>query len=427
MVVTLAALALPAVGQETVPLAHQGSAPAPLLKPKGAKAGFVLDVVRSAVAVPQPDDRDHLRVLSEATQVARLADPRLARQLAHQGAQLEGAMIARGETPELSLFGTGLVDCPTIAQFVQSLPANAADRAQDQLSGAVQFCGKQLTEPVQMKLTQALDNGVIAPRPILQLADAAGPNSRWAQATFNKLFSSLPSDTKNGGTLAGDLAQVFTRLAPEVDRDAAQKAGLSFLDWLGKLDAGSERDAAISTVAETLKKSLGDEAYNRALEEDPMARQAAQLGANGPGEAPGTPAGDPEAELNAKLGTDDLAALAKLPAKERARAAAAHGFDAGTGGDRNLADRYFDVAYDALNEVWTDGSGEAAAVVSEVNDAAAQVNAVVALRRAQALRDAGAQAIGMISVARVVASHDSSSQAEESPSARPGAVPRRHR
>ena len=70
-----------------------------------------------------------------------------------------------------------------------------------------------------------------------------------------------------------------------------------------------------------------------------------------------------------------------------------------------MADRYFDIAYSALEEVWSnraDGGMDAPAVVEEVNEAAAQVNTLKALQRAQKLSDPSAQAISMLAVARTV-------------------------
>jgi hypothetical protein len=64
------------------------------------------------------------------------------------------------------------------------------------------------------------------------------------------------------------------------------------------------------------------------------------------------------------------------------------------------------VAFSAINEVWAKhGETNVAAVVEEVSEAAAHVDPIAALKRAQALQDSPAQAIGMIAVARVVLSN----------------------
>jgi hypothetical protein len=59
-----------------------------------------------------------------------------------------------------------------------------------------------------------------------------------------------------------------------------------------------------------------------------------------------------------------------------------------------------------LNEVWNNRSqsADAANIVQEVSEAAAQVDPVNALQRSRNLEDPTAQAIGMIAVARVVSS-----------------------
>ena len=103
-------------------------------------------------------------------------------------------------------------------------------------------------------------------------------------------------------------------------------------------------------------------------------------------------------------GTDSSDELSSLPASMRARQAAAHGFAAGTSGNRKLADRYFDVAFSAVDDVWQHRSPDAnaPAVIEEVSEAAAQVDAPAALVRAQHLQDPSAQAISMLAVARVV-------------------------
>jgi len=104
-------------------------------------------------------------------------------------------------------------------------------------------------------------------------------------------------------------------------------------------------------------------------------------------------------------GADQTDRLREMPASQRAREAAAHGFAAGTSGDKQQANKYFDMAFAAVDEVWEQRTPEqdTAAIVEEVSEAAAEVDSVNALTRAQKLRDPSAQAIGMLAVARVVA------------------------
>ncbi len=104
---------------------------------------------------------------------------------------------------------------------------------------------------------------------------------------------------------------------------------------------------------------------------------------------------------------DQTERLRGLPAPMRAREAAADGFAAGTSGNKQQAGKYFDVAFSAADEVWDARTPktDAAAIVQEISEAAAQVDSVNALTRAQKLRDSSAQAIAMLAVARVVASN----------------------
>jgi hypothetical protein len=103
-----------------------------------------------------------------------------------------------------------------------------------------------------------------------------------------------------------------------------------------------------------------------------------------------------------------------MPPSQRAREAAASGFAEGTEGDQKLAQRYFATAFSALDDLWKerDSHPDADAVVQEVCEAAAQVDAVAALKRAQALDDSAAQAIGMLAVARVVANRQETLSAQ---------------
>jgi hypothetical protein len=102
--------------------------------------------------------------------------------------------------------------------------------------------------------------------------------------------------------------------------------------------------------------------------------------------------------------------LKNMPPTRRAREAAASGFATGTGGDKATSDKYFDIAFSAANEAWSarnseDAKGNIADVIGEVSEAAANVDPVSALSRAQGLEDPTARAIGMIAVARVVMSN----------------------
>jgi len=378
------------------------SSPAPFAanSQRAARKNFVLEVVRSAVALPQPDPQDRLRVLQSAATVIAPFDAPLARKLAREGAHLEAELITGGQTPAVSVLSGGHVDCITAKEFVESIPASAVQRAEDSLVPAMTLC-KQAQDPARAKVESALDSGVVASRALLALMETAGASSAWSQAAFTKMFASLPSDSVKQ---APDFAAMFTRMAPAVDKDVARDAGLKFLDWLGTQKSGGERNLAINLATEALQNALGEEAYADALQSDPVAMSVAQA-AGQPVEIE-HPAEDSVTVLKAldAKGEDHTEALRAMPAAHRAREAAADGFAAGTSGDRKGADRYFDIAFSAVDEVWSARAktNDAPAVVEEVSEAAAQVDAVAALKRCQRLEDPSAQAISMIAVARVV-------------------------
>ena len=193
-------------------------------------------------------------------------------------------------------------------------------------------------------------------------------------------------------------------MASEVDSAAAQQAGLRFLIWLNSLDASSEKQLAVNISTSAMRKALGQEKYNETLASDVIARQVAAA-AGRPVEV--HPAAEESVSVLGAMrhqGQDQSAVLASQSPSLRAREAAAHGFASGRSGDRHAANRYFDIAYSALDEVWAGRTPEkdATAVVEEVNQAAANVDPVSAMARAQKLQAPSAQAIGMLAVARVM-------------------------
>jgi hypothetical protein len=370
-----------------------------------ARQKFVIDVVKSAVALPQPDPQDRLRVLATAANVALPVDPAMSKQFAKEGTQIETDLIRSGNQPVVSLLAEGHFDCASAAQFVESVPTPAAAKAENSLIGVISNCKKQGLEPAKRKLVAALDDGVVAPRALMALVEAEGPKTRWSQDVFTRMFSSLPSPESDAAKAeAPNFAAMYLRMAPEVDKDIAKDTGLKFLDWLNKVEDSNERSMAINMATGQMKETLGEEGFNRALESDVIARQVAAQA--------GRPAdiSHPDEESVSVMGamqnngTDRSNEIAQMAPSLRAREAAAHGFATGTAGDRKSADRYFDIAFSALDEVWSNRSKQkdAPAVVEEVSEAAAQVDAVAALKRAQGLSDPSAQAIGMLAVARTV-------------------------
>lgn len=365
---------------------------------------FVFDVVRWAVALPQGDSQDRLRVLAAATEVIGPVNSHLARQYAREGAHIEAQLIAAGQKPDVSILSAGYFDCAGAAEFIGQVPATDVLQAEQSLINIMSACPKQGTEPVRQKLETALSQGDVAPRGLLAVIERLGPTSVWSQDAFVKMFRALPSDAEKQRGEAPNYAAMYAQVAPEMDKDVARSAGLRLLEWLGKLDESSERNLAVNITTDSLKKSLGEDKYKEALASNVVARDVANTTGK-PTEIP-----HPEEENVSVLaamknnGTDRTDELAKMPPSLRAREAAAHGFASGTGGDHRTADRYFDMAFSAADDVWNDRTNvkDAPAVLQEVSEAAAQVNAVDALKRAQHLGDSSAQAIGMLSVARVV-------------------------
>ncbi|ABF40894.1 hypothetical protein Acid345_1893 [Candidatus Koribacter versatilis Ellin345] len=378
-------------------------------KPQAGEAPrkkFVLDVVQTAVALPQPDPQDRLRVLNSAANVISPIDHKMAQRFAKEGIRIEAELVNSGQTPAVSMLATGIVDCPAAAQFAESISPTAVVQAEQSLIGAISECPKEALVPAQRKLETALNQGIVAPRGLLALMERVGAKSAWSQSAFEKMFSSLPADAAASASEAPNYAAMYERMAPELNPDIAKSTGLKLLIWLGKLPDSGERTVAINITTDSFKHTVGQKAYEEALASDVMARQAANL-AGGQGQI-----SHPEEESVSVLeamnntGTDQTEALRKMPATLRAKTAAADGYATGSEGNTKMADRYFDIAYAALEEVWSnraDNAVNAPAVLEEVNEAAAQVNPVTALQRAQKLPDPSAQAISMLAVARVVA------------------------
>jgi hypothetical protein len=369
---------------------------------------FVVDVVQSAVGLPQSDPQDRLRVLTAAADVISPIQPAMSKKFAREGMRIEQELIVAGEKPAVSILNAGHVDCRSIQGFVENIPETKVGVAEQSLISAVSMCPKEALIVVQRKVQIALDQGVVAPRALLAVIEQVGSKTLWAEQEFSKLFASLPASPEDYKNDAPNFAAMYARMAPDVSKDAAQKAGINFLNWIAKVDEGGPRNLALNIVTDAMKSALGSNGYDDALASDVVAQSVART-AGGPGEVE-----HPEEESVSVLmamnnsSIDRTAELEKLPPSRRAREAAASGFATGTNGNRKMANQYFDMAYAALNDVWDNRAKEkdASAVVEEVNEAAAQVDPTDALQRAQRLQDPSAQAIGMLAVARVVAGQD---------------------
>jgi hypothetical protein len=367
---------------------------------------FVIDTVRMAVALPEPDQQDRLRVLSTAADVVLPIDKKMARGFWNEGAKIESELVRIGQTPAVSMMSSGLVDCATALNFVENLPESAVLRAEQSLIGAITSCPKQTLDPVSRKLDAGLEKRVVAPRALMAVMAAQGAGSAWSQQHFEKMFGALPDPRENVAE-AENIAAMYAQMSGSVGKDTAAKTGLEFLTWLGKQEDSPLRTLSIHITTGAMQQALGEEGYQKALESDVVASTTAQnAGEQREIERP-EPEGVSILSAMSNRGTDQTERLRGLPAPARAREAAASGFASGTGGDRQQAGKYFDMAFSAADEVWDARTPEmnAAAVVQEISEAAAQVDSLNALARAQKLRDSSAQAIAMLAVARVVASN----------------------
>lgn len=392
------------------------SAPAPAAKPshQAAKASkpakitdqqkFVLDVIQSAVGLSEADPQDRLRVLAAASELALPVSPKLSRQLANEGTQVELGIIQSGDTPAVSILSNARVDCAQALNFISGLPVETVVRAEQSIIGAVTNCPKQTLDRARILLDSALEKRIVAPRALLAAMTQSGEKSVWSQQEFVKTMGALPKDSKDAKSEAPLFAQLYATMAPNVDKAAASKTGLQMLDWLAALDESGERNLAITTVTSEMQHALGADAYAEALRSDITAQTVAQFSGQPIDIEPPEEESVSVMQAMSNRGNVRMDELMNLPPSLRARQAAADAFAAGTGGDRDDANRYFEVAYSALNEVWANRTPEknVTAVVEEVNEAASHVDAMAALQRAQKLDDSALQAISMLAVARVV-------------------------
>ena len=391
---------------DAVPRGAKVNPPDVTKKPLDPRKRFVYDVVRTAVSLPQGEPQDRLRVLAAAAAVIAPIRPLLAKEYSHEGIRLERDLIQRGEQPSVSMLN-GPVDCKDVRMLVEGIPAQRVDAAETSLVAAIAAC-PAVAASAQKLIDAGMAEKKLALRATMALMDHLGLSAAWSQEKFEQVFNSLPTDAEEMQHEAPELAAMYARVAGEVDRNAAKNAGLRFLLWLGKLPESGDRTVSVNVTAGAMKEVLGEKDYEDALASDVMARQVAQS-AGGEGEI-SQPMDESVSVLKAMQSAKDdrILELQDLPPTQRAREAAASGFASGSGGDRELASRYFDLAFSSLNSVWSNRQSvrNAAGIVQEVSEASAQVDSVDALRRTRGLDDATAQALGMISVARVVANKE---------------------
>ena len=126
---------------------------------------FVLDVVQTAVALPQGDQQDRLRVLTSAANVIGPVQPALAKKFAKEGMRIEQELISAGETPSVSILEAGHVDCAEAQAFVENVPVEKVGVAEQSLIAAQAMCPKQATEPVRRKWKRVLNRVLWASSP----------------------------------------------------------------------------------------------------------------------------------------------------------------------------------------------------------------------------------------------------------------------
>jgi hypothetical protein len=341
---------------------------------------FVIDTVTMAVALPAADQQDRLRVLSTAAEVVSTIDKKMAKSFWREGVRIESELIRVGRTPAVSMMSSGQADCAAAVSFVENLPENAATRAEQSLIGAITMCPKQTLDTVSRKLDGAMQKGIIPSRALMAAMQAQGEQTAWSQDHFAKMFAALPDPRENAAE-AENLAAMYAQMSGEVNKDVAAKTGLELLDWLGKLEDTPLRGLSIRITSGAMQQALGAEAYQKALESDVVANSTVQnAGQEREIERPQQESVSVLEAMSDKSG-DQAERLQGLPATMRARQAAAHGFASGTSGNKQQARKYFDMAFSAADEVWDARTPEtnAAAVVQEISEAAAQVDSLNAL------------------------------------------------
>ncbi len=366
------------------------------------RKAFALNVLQSAVAIPQNDAQDRLRVLVAAARLANSVSPAWKKKLAREGIELESRLISSGEKPQVSMVEAGFVDCAAVSELVDAVRPEGMQAADRTVAAAVTQCPKQTLEAAERKLSDTLQHGSPAPLSLLATMRAAGAKSNWTLQQFDSVFSNLP-DPKTSAAQAPLFASLYENFSGSVDTASARNAGAKLMVWIGKMETGPERVQAATTAVRAVKKVVGVQRFQEIVESDPIAAQAAQL-AGQPAQMP-LPVEEQQVEVGRlDLKGDHAGELEKEPAPRRAREAAGYGFAAANSGDKQLAERYFDIAFGALNDVWSNRlpGTNVAGIVNEVSQAAANVDPVAALQHAQHLQESSAQAISMLAVADTV-------------------------
>ncbi|MGH9521295.1 MAG: hypothetical protein ACRD3E_02045, partial [Terriglobales bacterium] len=201
------------------------------------RSKFALNVLDAAVALPQNDPQDRLRVLVSAARLANDVSPATKKALVREGTQIEARLIAAGEKPLASMVETGMVDCASIAGLVDAMRPESLSAADATISAAVSQCPRQALGPVERMLGEALTRGSVPPRAVMAAMQAAGPKSTWTLQQFDAVFSNLPDPKEHTSVADAPMfAILYNEFAPKVDTASARNAGAKLLAWLGKMD-----------------------------------------------------------------------------------------------------------------------------------------------------------------------------------------------
>src|SRR3954465_8429765 len=182
---------------------------------------FVREVVAAAVAIPQADPQDRLRVLNAAVMLTARTDAKSAAKLADEAVQIESRLIAAGETPVASVVASGYASCASVTEFVQGIYPGVVSAAEQSLIGAIGKCPKQTLELVRNRVEAAAQQGVFAPRLMMALMNKLGKSSAWSQAKFTEVMGSLPNtEAPSSKEAAPNFASLFAYMATDVEKDA---------------------------------------------------------------------------------------------------------------------------------------------------------------------------------------------------------------
>src|ERR1700760_890263 len=111
----LTALVVASAAQNVKPANVKTVAATTSIQKEQSRQKFVLDVVHSAVGLPQSDPQDRLRVLYAAANLVSPIDQKLTRQFAKEGTAIETKLVAEGQKPAVSMLAGGHVDCASAA------------------------------------------------------------------------------------------------------------------------------------------------------------------------------------------------------------------------------------------------------------------------------------------------------------------------